>query len=90
MSQKGDVLDQNGDVLMAREMCWLRRVTQWRREGISGGFCNGRIGGLLYDVLALLFMWEAFDGRCGVGSSDFDKIFENCFASCSFGLAKDI
>jgi hypothetical protein len=24
-----------------------------------------------------------------VGSSDFDKIFENCFASCSFGLAKD-
>ncbi len=27
---------------------------------------------------------------CAVGSSDFDKIFENCFASCSFGLAKDI
>jgi hypothetical protein len=25
-----------------------------------------------------------------LGSSDFDKIFENCFASCSFGLAKDI
>jgi hypothetical protein len=25
-----------------------------------------------------------------VGSSDFDKIFENCYASCSFGLAKDI
>jgi hypothetical protein len=25
-----------------------------------------------------------------VGSSDFDKIFENCFASCSFGMAKDI
>jgi hypothetical protein len=22
------------------------------------------------------------------GSSDFDKIFENCFSSCSFGLAK--
>jgi hypothetical protein len=27
---------------------------------------------------------------CRVGSSDFDKIFENCFASCSFGMAKDI
>jgi hypothetical protein len=25
-----------------------------------------------------------------LGSSDFDKIFENCFASCGFGLAKDI
>jgi hypothetical protein len=25
-----------------------------------------------------------------LGSSDFDKIFENCYASCSFGLAKDI
>ncbi len=25
-----------------------------------------------------------------VGSSDFDKIFENCFASCSFGMEKDI
>jgi hypothetical protein len=25
-----------------------------------------------------------------LGSSDFDKIFENCFASCSFGTAKDI
>jgi hypothetical protein len=25
-----------------------------------------------------------------LGSSDIDKIFENCFASCSFGLAKDI
>ncbi len=25
---------------------------------------------------------------CPVGSSDFDKIFENCFASCSFGMAK--
>jgi hypothetical protein len=24
------------------------------------------------------------------GSSDFDKIFENCYAWCSFGLAKDI
>ncbi len=22
-------------------------------------------------------------------ASDFDKIFENCYASCSFGLAKD-
>ncbi len=27
---------------------------------------------------------------CPLGSSDFDKIFENCFASCSFGMAKDI
>ncbi len=27
---------------------------------------------------------------CELGSSDFDKIFENCFASCSFELAKDI
>jgi hypothetical protein len=27
---------------------------------------------------------------CAFGSSDFDKIFENCFASCGFGLAKDI
>jgi hypothetical protein len=27
---------------------------------------------------------------CILGSSDFDKIFENCFASCGFGLAKDI
>jgi hypothetical protein len=25
-----------------------------------------------------------------LGSSDFDKIFENCFASSSFELAKDI
>jgi hypothetical protein len=25
-----------------------------------------------------------------LGSSDFDKIFDNCFASCSFGMAKDI
>ncbi len=25
-----------------------------------------------------------------LGSSDFDKIFENCYGSCSFGLAKDI
>jgi hypothetical protein len=25
-----------------------------------------------------------------LGSSDFDKIFENCFASCSFGMAKGI
>jgi hypothetical protein len=25
-----------------------------------------------------------------LGSSDFDKILENCFASCAFGLAKDI
>ncbi len=25
-----------------------------------------------------------------IGSSDFDKIFENCFDSCSFGMAKDI
>jgi hypothetical protein len=23
-------------------------------------------------------------------TSDFDKFFENCYASCSFGLAKDI
>jgi hypothetical protein len=23
-------------------------------------------------------------GWCGVGSGDFNKIFENCFASCSF------
>jgi hypothetical protein len=29
-------------------------------------------------------------GDWALGSSDFDKIFENCFASCSFGLAKDI
>jgi hypothetical protein len=26
----------------------------------------------------------------GLGSSDFDKIFENYFASCCFGMAKDI
>ncbi len=25
-----------------------------------------------------------------VRSSDFDNIFENCYASCNFGLAKDI
>jgi hypothetical protein len=25
-----------------------------------------------------------------LGSSDFDRIFENFHASCSFGLAKDI
>ncbi len=25
-----------------------------------------------------------------LGSSDFEKFFENCFASCSFELAKDI
>jgi hypothetical protein len=31
-----------------------------------------------------------FLAGCTVGSSDFDKIFENCYASCSFGLAKDI
>jgi hypothetical protein len=27
---------------------------------------------------------------CVLGSSDFDKIFENGYASCSFELAKDI
>ncbi len=27
---------------------------------------------------------------CALGSSDFDKIFENGYASCSFELAKDI
>ncbi len=27
---------------------------------------------------------------CRLGSSDFDKLFENCYASCSFGLSKDI
>jgi hypothetical protein len=25
-----------------------------------------------------------------LGSNDYDKILENCYASCSFGLAKDI
>jgi hypothetical protein len=33
---------------------------------------------------------QNLDYGCIVGSSDFDKIFENCFASYSFGLAKDI
>jgi hypothetical protein len=28
--------------------------------------------------------------ECRLGSSDFDKIFENCFASYSFRMAKDI
>ncbi len=27
---------------------------------------------------------------CRVGSSDFDKLFENCSASCSSGLSTDI
>jgi hypothetical protein len=27
---------------------------------------------------------------CPLGSSNVDKIFENCFASCCFGMAKDI
>jgi hypothetical protein len=33
---------------------------------------------------------KAHGAACGIGSSDFDKIFENGYASCSFELAKDI
>ncbi len=31
-----------------------------------------------------------YNDHSTLGSSDFDKIFENCFASCGFGMAKDI
>ncbi len=30
------------------------------------------------------------ESECTLGSSDFEKFFENCFGSCSFGLAKNI
>jgi hypothetical protein len=30
----------------------------------------------------------AWPYQCSFGSSDFDKSFENCYASCSFRLAK--
>jgi hypothetical protein len=47
-------------------------------------------GGLELELELELAEMPQATGGCGVGSSDFDKIFENCFALCSFGMAKDI
>jgi hypothetical protein len=45
----------------------------------------------LHDLLGLVTAGAVLEELgCTVGSSDFDKIFENCFASWSFGMTKDI
>jgi putative ribosome biogenesis GTPase RsgA len=70
------------DVLVHKQEYYRGRHTS-AKTGIVHMNVLGGTGMVQMDILI-----QEKEGT--VGSSDFDKTFESCFASCNFELAKDI